>query len=272
MAYLIESMEKLVENPLITAWKQFLLGVLNLTPYVWCGLDRFLHHDSGEKDLLGKRRDHGGVCKTTARPWAWLLVARVSLAHPLQSDPVQPGNCLPCCRAAQCVHKFMGVLILHMETECVLCTLKDRAFLKIHGINTLHSAHSLVSRDWETDSSRLDRSETAERLHGSRECRGGEYSGSSEECDTPEMWAIGNRKRPQAAQIKEVQIKAWGFYSAHEGQAWKHCKKPRSSVHSRAHDLTGEKAVSDPWSVFYQTAQDNFWATRKNVNHWGKQQ
>lgn len=131
-------------------------------------LDRFLHHDSGEKDLTGKeKRPRRRVQDNSASLEPDSLSHGFPLAHPLQSDPLQPVNCLPRCRAAQCVHKFMGVLILHMETECVLCTLKDRAFLKIHGINTLHSAHSLVrQRLGNRQQQSIDRSETVERLHG----------------------------------------------------------------------------------------------------------
>lgn len=131
-------------------------------------VDRFLHHDSGEKDLTGKeKRPRRRVQENSASLEPESSSQGFPLAHPLQSDPVQPGNCVLCCKVVQCVHKLMGVLILHMETECVLCTLKDRVFLKIHGINTLHSAHSLVrQRLGNRQQQSIDRSETVERLHG----------------------------------------------------------------------------------------------------------
>ena len=204
--------------------------------------------------LFGKRKDHAGVCKKTPSPWS-LSPCRTgslwcTLCSLIQSNLVTVYH-------AECVHKFMGVFILHVETECVLCPLKDHALLKILGVNTLHSAHSLVrQRLGNREQQLIDRSERcagSEGLLGGGGIRGALSSAIYLKCGQH-----GKIKRPQAAQIKEVHIQAWGFYSAHEGQAWRHCKKLRSSVHSRAHDLTGEKAVSDPWSVFHQTAQDNF--------------
>lgn len=204
--------------------------------------------------LFGKRKDHAGVCKKTPSPWS-LSPCRTgslwcTLCSLIQSNLVTVYH-------AQCVHKFRGVFILHVETECVLCPLKDHALLKILGVNTLHSAHSLVRQRLGNREQQLtDRSERcagSEGLLGGGGIRGALSSAIYLKCGQH-----GKIKRPQAAQIKEVHIQAWGFYSAHEGQAWRHCKKLRSSVHSRAHDLTGEKAVSDPWSVFHQTAQDNF--------------
>ena len=204
--------------------------------------------------LFGKRKDHAGVCKKTPSPWS-LSPCRTgslwcTLCSLIQSNLVTVYH-------AECVHKFMGVFILHVETECVLCPLKDHALLKILGVNTLHSAHSLVRQRLGNREQQL--TDRSERCAGSEGLLGGGGNrGALSSAIYLKCGQHGKIKRPQAAQIKEVHIQAWGFYSAHEGQAWRHCKKLRSSVHSRAHDLTGEKAVSDPWSVFHQTAQDNF--------------
>ena len=118
--------------------------------------------------LFGKRKDHAGVCKKTPSPWS-LSPCRTgslwcTLCSLIQSNLVTVYH-------AECVHKFMGVFILHVETECVLCPLKDHALLKILGVNTLHSAHSLVrQRLGNREQQLIDRSE---RCTGSEGVLGG---------------------------------------------------------------------------------------------------
>ena len=129
MACLIESMEKLVRNPLITAWKQFLLGVLLISCsycQMWLSIvDRILHHDSGEKDLIWKeKRPRRRVQENTESLELESLSHRFSLVYPLQSDPVQPGNCLPCTVCSQvqgCIYPTRGdwVCAVPPEGPCI---------------------------------------------------------------------------------------------------------------------------------------------------------
>lgn len=224
-------------------------------------VDRFLHHDSGEKERIRKeKRPRMRVQENAECLEPESLSHRFPLVHPPQPDPVQPGHCSLCLqRGAECVHKFLGVYILHMETACVLCALKDRGSLKIRRLNALCHSQSSQAEPGKHPAAADNRSEIVERCKGNKGVlRDGEHRGDQSSVIYPKCGPALEKKRPQAAQIKEEQIKAWGFCSAHVGQAGRHCKELRSSVHSRAHDLTGPKAVSDPWSVLHQTAQDNF--------------
>ena len=118
MAYLTESTEKLVRSPLTAAWKQFLLGVL-LRSRSYCQMclsivDRFLHHDSGEKQRIRKEKRPRRRVQGNAERLEPECLSRAPSGAPSSAWPSPTWQLFTVSAARpECAHKFLGVYILH---------------------------------------------------------------------------------------------------------------------------------------------------------------